>query len=419
MPVLFVNEPPAEIKADVLAVRELTEVRLTSGWRWGFYNAAGRPLWDYRAAQGKLQVGTILQAPESELDLNPFRDVFLVAFEEELPDIDTQVGVWTEVIRRTVKRARTVGVNRIALPLLALKGNRIAPELCLRLLPLLRDCEGRHESLTFLLYPLMNVADLTEKQEAPPELLPYALTRLKPGKEIDSELCAYFEEMERERIESYYGPRDAPYGAWPQSKIAELLRRPCKSETSKYDIKFREGNDPPAGMLRTRAIESPTDRQERLARCYGRPVLCPRTSLPEIKEEVPVAVLARRLKDFLKRPFGPTFDAMVRTLIRERNLDPVDVYTRANLSRQTYSRLMRVENPSVPKRNTAIAMAFGLCLNFDEAQALLATAGYTLCRNSRFDAIIEYALRNGMTDVVAQVNLLLFEYDQPLLGQRE
>lgn len=54
-------------------------------------------------------------------------------------------------------------------------------------------------------------------------------------------------------------------------------------------------------------------------------------------------------------------------------------------------------------------------LPYEDALALLSRAGFTLSHSSKFDVIVEYCLLNNIYDI-NQVNMVLYEFDQQLLG---
>ena len=68
-----------------------------------------------------------------------------------------------------------------------------------------------------------------------------------------------------------------------------------------------------------------------------------------------------------------------------------------------------------PKKTTAVAAAIALELSLDGTNELLMKAGYCLSRSLRFDIIVEYFISEKIYDI-DQINISLFDYDQPLLG---
>ena len=126
---------------------------------------------------------------------------------------------------------------------------------------------------------------------------------------------------------------------------------------------------------------------------------------------VPPDELAERLAH-LDAPFSEALLA----LIDERGLTDAQVYRRANLSRQLFSKI-RSKPDYRPSKPTAVALALALGLTLPQTQELLAHAGLTLSRSSKFDVIVEFYLARGVHDVMA-VNEALFAFDQPLLGSQ-
>ena len=91
-----------------------------------------------------------------------------------------------------------------------------------------------------------------------------------------------------------------------------------------------------------------------------------------------------------------------------------EIYTRANLSRQHFSKIRN--NPDYrPTKATALALAIALELDLEQTRDLIGRAGYALTNSSKFDVIIMYFLRERNFDLF-EINAALFEFDQSLLG---
>ena len=114
------------------------------------------------------------------------------------------------------------------------------------------------------------------------------------------------------------------------------------------------------------------------------------------------------------RDMDDTFAVRLLKLIDIKGMDEVKCYKAANVSRQTWYKIMN-EGDYRPSKNTVISFAISLSLDYEETQALLATAGYTLSGSILFDKIIAYCIREGIYDVFS-INAMLYSYDQECLG---
>jgi O-acetyl-ADP-ribose deacetylase (regulator of RNase III) len=121
----------------------------------------------------------------------------------------------------------------------------------------------------------------------------------------------------------------------------------------------------------------------------------------------------RSLKDTLKE-VDETFTQKLFRFIKQKNLDDVEVYKNANMTRQHFSKI-RSDDYYQPKKETAISLAIGLKLNLDETKDLLQSCGFALSQSSYFDLIIQYFIEHEIYDLY-EINLVLYENDQKQLG---
>ena len=122
---------------------------------------------------------------------------------------------------------------------------------------------------------------------------------------------------------------------------------------------------------------------------------------------------AGELEDRIARMDLP-FNAALMKLIDERGKTDAQVYKRANIDRKLFSKI-RTGKGYTPGKRTILALAVALELSLLETQDLLRRAGYALSHSQKFDVIVEFFILSGRYDIF-EINQVLFQYDQPLLG---
>ena len=132
-----------------------------------------------------------------------------------------------------------------------------------------------------------------------------------------------------------------------------------------------------------------------------------------MRECAPCASKAMSLEDMLKQADAGFTETLLK-LIDQAGKKDSQVYKRANISKQHFSKIRN--NPAYkPTKPTAIALALALELDLDATKDLIGRAGYALTNSSKFDLIIRYFIEQGNYNVI-EINMALYEFDQPLLG---
>ena len=123
--------------------------------------------------------------------------------------------------------------------------------------------------------------------------------------------------------------------------------------------------------------------------------------------------IAPSLTDMLAN-LDDSFAVTLLKLIDIKGIKDVECYKRANVSRQTWYKILN-ERDYKPSKNTVLCFAIALKLSLEETKSLLKTVGFALSKSSKFDVIIEYFLINKIYDIFT-INETLFEFDQVCLG---
>ncbi len=208
--------------------------------------------------------------------------------------------------------------------------------------------------------------------------------------------------------------RTVPSGR-PDEAPAMMASAPAPSSKPKREGLFKRKRERRGEGHLEAPLESASCREEGLAAFAAReaPVAASERSAPMVFGDAASGNAPKNLAERLAH-LDESFAQTVLRLIDERGMTDVEVYKRANMSRQLFAKI-RKDDGYRPTKKTACALVFALGLDHDDAKALLARAGFALSHSSKFDVIVEYFLVNNIHDIF-QVNEALFAYDQPILG---
>lgn len=210
------------------------------------------------------------------------------------------------------------------------------------------------------------------------------------------------------------------YG-FPKEKAFLIAKKTIQAFVEKKDITvflvLFDQNSVQVSQQLKQSIEEFIDEHSvhRLEKKYGRERNKMQVDEAFSFQELPTFESTKRstLDDFLAITDETFSDKLIR-LIDERGLSDPYVYRKANIDRRLFSKI-RSKREYQPKKSTALSLAIALELSLEETQELLAAAGYSLSKSTKFDLIIEYFIREQNYDIYT-INEVLFTYHQPLLG---
>ena len=133
----------------------------------------------------------------------------------------------------------------------------------------------------------------------------------------------------------------------------------------------------------------------------------------QMGEAAPAPKRSFSLRDFLKKKDAGFIETLLEN-IQKRGYKNATVYKKANISKQHFSKLIN-DPEAKPSKATAVALCLALELNMEETRDLLSRAGYALSNSSVFDLIVQYHIENKKYNVL-EINMVLYEFDQTLLG---
>lgn len=149
-----------------------------------------------------------------------------------------------------------------------------------------------------------------------------------------------------------------------------------------------------------------------MAKTESTSCMAPRPQMAQVPDEC--VVCEERpldIEKYIKLDEG--FAIKLLKLIDLKGMSDVECYKKANVSKQTWYKIMN-DKFYKPNKKTAISFAVALGLTLEETQNLLESVGFVLSNSSLFDVIIMYCLKNSIYDVL-EIDSILFSYDQETL----
>ena len=189
-------------------------------------------------------------------------------------------------------------------------------------------------------------------------------------------------------------------------RLPEQLRQSLAAYIDAHYVGF-EKFAVPAAAKRTVCVAAPR-REEVCDACAPQAEMpCPTMAAPGRPAR------ASSLQEMLKQADAGFSETLLNKIDVTGKKDS-EIYKRAGLTKQHFSKIRN--NPDYrPTKPTAIALALALELDLDQTKDLIGRAGYALTNSSKFDLIVRYFIENRIFDVT-EINIALYEFDQPLLG---
>lgn len=106
-----------------------------------------------------------------------------------------------------------------------------------------------------------------------------------------------------------------------------------------------------------------------------------------------------------------TFQEYLFYLIKTKGLTNAEVYKRAIITKQTFSKI-KINPQYHPDKSTAIRLCVGARLSLDETIDLLARAGYALSPCDKRDIIFSFFIENKVYDMI-EIDIALEEHGLP------
>ena len=110
-----------------------------------------------------------------------------------------------------------------------------------------------------------------------------------------------------------------------------------------------------------------------------------------------------------------TFSEAVLRIMKDNSWTSPQVYHGAGMDKKLFHKIIG-DKDYHPSKSNALLLAVALHLDLDATQELLAKAGFTLTKSSKFDVIVMYFIVNGNYNIF-DINEVLFDHDLPCLSK--
>ena len=391
MPLSIIRNDITRVKADAIVNTANPDVAVGEGTDYAVYKAAGLDkLLAERAKIGTMRPGQAAVTPAFALDAKYIIHTVGPAWRGGTYGERETVA---ECYRNCLEKAAYLECGSVAFPLLS-TGTYGFPKdeaLDIAINEISRFLDDHEMDVTLVVYDRESFALSSELFEDVRSYISDAeairsMPFAAPGEHLDASFYTKEEEMLMASEARGVAPKRS-------RRVLGSLRRPGRRENKAERF------------LKAEEIDAESEVVERSTGALY--------SESELSDAIDGAAGNKTLEELI-RSKDESFQQKLLHLIDASGMTDPEVYKKANIDRKLFSKI-RSNEQYKPTKKTAVAFAFALGLNLDQTADLLRSAGMSLSQSSTFDIIIQYCLERGITNI-HEVNCILFEFDQMLLG---
>ncbi len=353
MPFRIIRNDITKVSADAIVNTANPEPEIGGGTDWAIHRAAGPELLEARRKIGRLAVGQAAATPAFGL---PAKYVLHTVSPVWIDGKHREEELLRQAYDAALQLAERLGCGSVAFPLMAAGTYGFPLDLALAT-------------------AIRAFTDFLMEREMQIELVLFSGEAFGMAGSVFDDLKSYVDDR-------YVSERNEEEYAMAPSSSA----RPF--ENRREDIRLRR---------RQRA-------EEAAKYCLG--------SMPQAAAPRPAAP-SPSLEEILRQGQESTFSEHLLDLLKERSGKDSEVYKRAEVSKQLFSKILNNKDYQ-PTKSTAIQLAIGLELDLPRTQKLLEKAGYALTRSSKTDLVVQYYIERKIYSV-SFINEALYDCGLPLL----
>ena len=394
MPFKIVKNDITKMKVDAIVNTANPRVNVGRGVDEAIYQAAGwRRLFREREKIGPMQRGTAAITPAFRLPAKYI--IHTVGPKWDPADVEHGKKQLRDCYDNSLSLAMEHGVKSIAFPLISTGSYSFPKELGL---------EIAYETISKYLYVSdMDVYLVVYDDEA------FELSK-KLTDDIDEFIDQHYVDEDKSNNQEVYANHSREFDA--------AVEEPAEALGMGSEASYRSA---PMADFDGFGIPVPEKQESYRMPAAGIPKASKAPLLPEKqapkkpakKETIPFKVY-KSLEDLLKNSTGETFQERLFRYIDKSGLSDVEVYKRANLSKQTFSKIKQTGH--IPKKKTIFALALSMKLSIDETKDLLESAGQAFSPSDKIDLVIQYCMYHDIYSIFDVERILFDKFGETLVS---